>query len=228
MAQTYELADVGTEKLLAEVRKRHHPILEKCSVTVAVLHVADIDAETGEVHRTLKAHGYPAAAEIKITPLKQRVLGVADAVVVLDQAAWDDMSREERRSVLDHELCHLQVKAIERGLVGMLDAVRTSAPPARDDHGRPVLKMRQHDWQLGGFREIAKRHGAQAIEVQEVQACRDRAGQYFWDFAVKASEAEQAVDEFMDHCQRTANETGTTVTIETQGESVTVAEPEAR
>lgn len=38
-----------------------------------------------------------------------------------------------------------------------------------DDVGRPKLKMRLHDWQMGGFREIAQRYGSDALEVVEAR-----------------------------------------------------------
>lgn len=45
------------------------------------------------------------------------------------------------------------------------------------------LKMRLHDWQLGGFIAIARRHGGHAPEVRAVRACVDDKGQYFWDWS---------------------------------------------
>jgi hypothetical protein len=37
-----------------------------------------------------------------------------------------------------------------------------------DDGGRPKLKLRKHDFEIGGFVEIAKRHGPESLEVQAV------------------------------------------------------------
>lgn len=187
MAQTYELADKSIANGLAEARKRWHPVLEKCGVTVAILAIADVDEETGEVRPTLKKQGYPCAAVIAIASLKHRVLGVADAILTLDAATWSDLDDAARLALLDHELCHLRVRGAERGFVELGEDGRPDRPPRTDDHGRPVLKMRQHDWQLGGFREIAKRHASQSLDVQQVRACRDESGQYFWDFDLEAA-----------------------------------------
>jgi len=193
MGKTYELAEDDSEVQigLAEVRKRFHPVLEQCEVTVAVLAVSDIDEETGEIRPALTHNGYPAAATVKITSLKDRVLGIADAVITLDAATWADLDEAGRLALLDHELCHLQVRGGDKGLVGIDRDRQLDRHPRRDDHGRPVLTMRRHDWQLGGFREIAKRHGLKSLDVRAVRACRnEKSGQYFWDFDLVEKAAE--------------------------------------
>jgi hypothetical protein len=38
-----------------------------------------------------------------------------------------------------------------------------------DDLGRPKLEIRPHDFQIGGFRSIAVRHGDNALEVIQVR-----------------------------------------------------------
>lgn len=193
MGKTYELAEDDSEVQigLAEVRKRFHRVVEQCGVTVAVLSVADIDEETGEIRPALADNGYPVAATIKITSLKDRVLGVADAVITIDAASWSELDEAGRLALLDHELCHLTVRGGDKGIVGLDRDGQLDRHPRCDDHGRPVLKIRRHDWQLGGFREIAKRHGSKSLDVRAVRACRDeRSGQYFWDFDPVATAAE--------------------------------------
>ena len=45
-------------------------------------------------------------------------------------------------------------------------------PPVvkRDDLDRPKLRLRPHDWEIGGFGLIVSRHGANSLELQ---ACRE-------------------------------------------------------
>ncbi len=151
------------DALLIDVRKKYHPAL--ADVTVATLFVAKVDKD-GESSQALRHQGFPASATIKIMGLKYRALGVADAVLVIDEHTWEKLSKRERVALLDHELEHV-----------------TIVPDKRDDLGRPCLQLRFHDWRLEGFRSVVQRHGRHALEAQAVEACRDENGQYLWDWA---------------------------------------------
>jgi len=168
VSKTFEQADDKTKRLVTQVRNEHHPGLRDNALTIDVLMVADIDEESGEVSPALKAHGYPAAATIAIVPLNRRALGQADALLTIDTATWQGLGAAEQTALVDHELTHLQIKRRDNAVV-------------RDDLGRPKLAMRLHDWQLGGFVDVARRHGESAIEVRAARACTSK-GQYFWDF----------------------------------------------
>jgi hypothetical protein len=139
---------------VSEVMGRYHGALVEAEVTVGVLmcHPGE-----GEEH-ALKLHGYPCAATVKVTPLKQRVMGIEDAIITIDAVTWEGLTEEERVAVIDHELQHLDVAVDKDGEV------------RADDQGRPRLKMRLHDWELGGFASIAGRHKADALEVQAFRA----------------------------------------------------------
>ena len=83
---------------------------------------------------------------MKVNSEKHRAQGLPDASIVIDQDAWGDLSDQSRIALIDHELEHL-----ERYL-------RAKNEPLEDDLGRPKLKVKLHDWQLGGFRSISERH----------------------------------------------------------------------
>ncbi len=153
--------------ILREVLDEFHPSLVAASVRVTTLfsHAGDSGGPA------LKLHGYACAATVKVNSLKDRVEGKADATIVIDGDSWHDWSYEERRAVLDHELYHLELKQDKEGQV------------KTDDAGRPKIGMRLHDWQLGGFAEIAERHGAAAFEVQTAREMSTRHGQLIWDWA---------------------------------------------
>ena len=40
--------------------------------------------------------------------------------------------------------------------------------PLTDDAGRPKLKMRPHDFEVGGFFDIVQRNGSAAVEAQVI------------------------------------------------------------
>ena len=181
--------------LLVDVLHEHHPVLAACEVRVDAL-MADARTEKDAEKRALKHGGYPAAATIAIVPLKRRALGQGDALLTIDAAVWDGLAPDEQRALIDHELTHLEVardgaaSADGSRVVGVdPDTGEMLGAPKADDLGRPVLRLRLHDWQFGGFTEIARRYRTSALEVQAVRACRDGRGQYFWDFdAVKVEE----------------------------------------
>lgn len=147
---SYSKGKPEVRALIGQVMARYHGPLVDAEVTVGLLmcHPAE-----GEEH-ALKLHGYPCAATVKVTPLKQRVMGIEDAIITIDSATWATLSEGERAAVIDHELQHLEVAVDKDGEV------------RSDDQGRPRLKMRLHDWNLGGFAVIAGRHKADALEVQ--------------------------------------------------------------
>lgn len=69
-----------------------------------------------------------------------------------------------------------------------------------DDLGRPKIKMRKHDFDFGWFTVIALRHGIHSVEVKQAKAVMDNVGQFYWPGIAP------------------------TVTIESGGESVTMAQ----
>src|ERR1019366_9477538 len=62
------------------------------------------------------------------------------------------LSETRRLALLDHELTHLVLRCDEDGL-------------KHDDIGRPTFKIKQHDFDLGGFAEVVERHGEASVEA---------------------------------------------------------------
>jgi hypothetical protein len=166
--------------MIEAVKSRWHPILQACEVTIGCLMISKVNKE-GERFQALKHGGYPAQATIQVSSTKNRALDMPDAVLIIDAANWDDLSVVQREALIDHELYHLQVAAVEGGVVGIGDDGQMSGEPKSDDLGRPVLKMRLHDWQIGGFTAVVARHGAESGEVRQVRTCLGEDGQYVWD-----------------------------------------------
>lgn len=218
MPKTYERAGAAVCNTMQAVLDEHHLDLRRNRVRVDVLFVSDIDEDSGEVTPCLEEHGYPAAACVKVNAPPLRALGLGDALITIDAAVWAGLGTADRAALLDHELMHLEIKTKDGEVV-------------TDDQGRPALKLRKHDWQLGGFVDIAARHGSCALEVQAVRKCRGPGGQYFWDFAdeparvrVDAGVAEAARD-----FKRLADDSGMTVSVSVDGgDEVVVAEPRSK
>jgi hypothetical protein len=76
------------------------------------------------------------------------------------------------RALIDHELYHL---------IAQLD--EDTGHTKKDDQGRPLFKMRKHDWTFAGFRAVAQRHGRTSQEVIQARQLHDAYGNILFDFA---------------------------------------------
>lgn len=147
MPHTYDLATKAVYDLAEEIMEAHHKPLAQAGVTLDILwHLGD----------PLCHAGYGAYAVIKITSLKERVAGRRDAEIVIDKDKWDKLPDETRKALLDHEITHLIV-------------VQNGNDVMYDDHHRPRLCMRKHDFQVGWFHEMPARYGAACIEAIQAQ-----------------------------------------------------------
>jgi hypothetical protein len=170
------------------MQHEHH--LDLDGVTVTALFVFDLEA----TEPVLKHQGYPAAAVVRITPVRDRALGIADATVVIDRSTWLTLSQRQRDALVDHELTHLNRVLDEDTELPLTDAV-----------DRPKLAMRRHDLQIGIFTEILERHGEASYEAKMAKAVLDVAGQMQLNFAKPppadeqlAQHAKQAAKTFVD------------------------------
>lgn len=165
MPVCYDQGGHEVHAMAREILADHHPELwiqggdEYVSLCILMAY-RDDDSDEPPV----KHDGYPCAAVISVIPYKQRVDKRADAEIIIDQKKWVDFTEPQQRALLDHEITHLEIQVDEDGLV------------KTDDTGRPKLKLRNHDCQLGGFRAVAQRYGADAIEVTEARKFEEQYG----------------------------------------------------
>lgn len=153
-------SDNEAVRLMRDVMQEHHQDLHGAEVTVGMLAKwpGEDDVDDKPV---LTLHGYACLATVKVTSLKDRVLGVEDAIITLDGREYEKLSDREQRALLDHELEHLVLVCDADGNI------------KADDHGRPKLKIKNHDWQLGGFIEVVERNGDASLERQAFQKWAD-------------------------------------------------------
>jgi hypothetical protein len=170
--KTYSQAP-DADSCIETIRATYHQELR--GVTVAALFVFDHESSVP----VLKHQGYPAGAVVRITPLKDRALGIYDAQIVIDRAGWLALSQRQRDALVDHELTHLTRK-IDKETGDMLV----------DILGRPKLVMRRHDHQHGWFDEIAQRHGEASPEVRQARRLMESSGQLYFDFEPAPPEQE--------------------------------------
>jgi len=178
---TYELASREVKDLAQSILRKHetHKPLLNAGVTIdLVMAHADLDDDTGEPTNDAITHnGHKALGLTRKIALKDRVLGRADAEIVLDGDWWEDANEKEREGLLDHELHHIQLK-LRDGEVH------------RDDIGRPLLKLRRHDVEISWFHIVAQRNGQFSQERVQAKALMDEFSQLYWpDIAARNVDA---------------------------------------
>ena len=173
MPTTYHRADDAIVVLLQRVMHEHHRDLHDAGVLVGVIACDNPDGDA------VKHRGSPAFACVKLVGPADRVFKPYDAELRIDIGKWDDLRPGQRRALLDHELSHLRLKKSWR--VPVLDANQepteeTELRFERDDTDRPKLKLVTGDWDAGdGFFAVVARHGADAIEYENIARAKAQA-----------------------------------------------------
>lgn len=173
---TFKKCEKSVHDLAENILKKyqsHLPLLDtKCRVDL-VFAYCDRDEDTGErLNNAIMHHGQAAYGLCRILPLKDRAQGRGDAEITLDGDWWAEATEPQKAALLDHELHHISIKTSKKVY-------------QFDDLGRPKLKMRKHDVEIGWFAAIADRHGAASQEQIQAQAIMEATGQYFWPGLVK-------------------------------------------
>lgn len=162
MPKIFEEADQDVRDVLNTAIDRWHKPLRDAGVTFNLLTVRNVNKDGESLGGALKHHGYAALAVVKINSHENRAKGLADATILIDAERWQEQSDHERLALLDHECAHLEVS--------YKDTAGGGTQVKLDDLGRPKLKIRLHDYHIGGFSEVGDRHKGVALEVQALAA----------------------------------------------------------
>ena len=177
MPTTYHRCPEDVTALAGELLckyESHKPLLDARVKIDLVFACPDLDDEGHPTTNAISKNGVRALGLARKLGLKDRAMGRGDAEILVDHHWWTQTaSEEQQRALLDHELHHLAVVAQKETDIAK-----------RDDLGRPVLRLRKHDFEFGWFTIIAARHGEHSIERRQAKEIVERAGQlYFPEFA---------------------------------------------
>lgn len=168
---TFERADKSVEQLAKELIAKyetHQPLSVAEPKIDFVFAFGDVNDEGVQLNDALKKNGVKALGICKIVSLKERALDRGDAEISLDGDWWKQATEDQQAALLDHELHHITIKCDKAGNI------------QHDDLGRPQIKLRKHDVEVGWFRCIAERHGAASMEQMQAKAIMDFQGQFYW------------------------------------------------
>jgi hypothetical protein len=169
MPAIYSLADKDTELLCEDLVANYHADLDTAGATFNIV-FALRDPEDESDKPVLANKGHRVFGISKIHSLKERLLGLADAEILLDGDAWPSMNGKAKRAALDHQLQYFEVKRDKEGEF------------VYDDLQRPVLKMRLSDRSYDWFDAVAERHGEHSMEVIQMRRLFTESGQTYLPF----------------------------------------------
>lgn len=181
----YERCDEETIARVHRMISRNHEELARAKVTLSLLFVAARRKEDKLVGAALTHQGYAAHAVARVVNLRDRAKGNPDVEIVFDFHSWSNLSPKSQDALIDHELTHFLVVADE------FDAA-----------GRPKIRLKKHDFQVGWFHAVASRHGAHAIEAIQSKLLVDSTGQLYFAWLPKDSPARR---EFQKQATAAAN-----------------------
>jgi hypothetical protein len=157
MATTFEKCTAGDMELIYAVMAQYHAELKELGATVQALLATAQPGRDGEPGGpALKHRGQAAYALIRTTKLSERVLGMADLEIQIDAEYWSEAGEETRRALIDHELSH-RIPRLDK-----------DGSPKRDDLDRPLFAGVDHDFEVGWFFSIPRRHSSKSVEYQQL------------------------------------------------------------
>jgi hypothetical protein len=175
MPKKYETSPDDVAELADSLIEKHYPDLKQAGVTIEFQNVWDDNGTP------LSLRGHPCQAIVKIISLADRAAGAKDAKITIDADNWENLDEPQRAALMDHELYHLCVRRNPKDN----DNVKL------DTAGRPMLRMRQHDVEVGWFIEIAERHKENSIEVMQARSIWEQDGQILFPFLDDPAPGEQ-------------------------------------
>lgn len=175
MSTVYWKADDTVVSFVDSVMALYHNELKSAKVKIGI-----IFAYSGSENKPSVRHaGYPAYATIKLISLKDRISKGYDAELLIDADNWKTSCDKSRAALIDHELSHLQLKKkkVKKNKKESDEnesddeEIHNNSEIEIDDIGRPILKIRKGDWNVGdGFRDVVARHGEYSVEAQSIES----------------------------------------------------------
>jgi hypothetical protein len=178
---TYSPASTDVDAIIAEVIGEFYPDLVEAGAKIsAVFAYPTLDKDGEPTGPAMVKDDRQILARVKKNSEEDRCAGKADATITIDHEEWDKLSDDEtdgagrKRALIDHELHHLIVRRDK--MTGLV---------ATDDRGRPLFKMKPHDWEITGFKAVVERHGRHSYEKRQARQFHDTYGNLLFDFAAE-------------------------------------------
>jgi hypothetical protein len=131
-------------QLLSEIRRKEHGHLDQAKIGLAWRSGWRSDTD-----------GHMKLGQCrKSSDLDREMYSGFDFVILLNEEAWPRLSGEQRRALIDHELCHAALS---------MDA---NGEPKYNDRDRLCCRIKKHD--VEEFRCIVERHGLYTQDLADI------------------------------------------------------------
>lgn len=156
MAKTYIPAEDVHEALVDGVLTECHTDLVNAGMTFKLMFCEGGEDKEGCPTPALKDGGYVVAGLLVISPLRNRAAGIADVLIEIDWNEWKALTDKQGLALIDHLLA------------GVILSTDKDGEPKIDTTGRPKLVKRPYDFRILAFDDVLTRHGANAIQKDEI------------------------------------------------------------
>lgn len=173
---SYWSADANSDIMLmvAQAMQNWHKDLNQHNIRVGVVFALGSDPDKPVV----KSSGYPAIANVRLIKGKDRAFKSHEVEILVDASIWRKLNSESKLAVVDHELAHVAIKKKkvkkkknETSPSEQADDKPPEEEVVLDDRGRPVLRLKKGDWNVGdGFKDVVSRHGQNAVEYSNIKS----------------------------------------------------------
>jgi hypothetical protein len=128
----------------------------------------------------LSKGGWPCEALCSKIPTKMRAAGGPDVLIEFDYNHWKALDSLQQKALLHHELHHVEV----------VDVKQCTNPDGEVYHEcrldalqRPVVRLRKHDYECGGFSAIHELYADDSPEARQLEVVGRHLQQQVFPFA---------------------------------------------
>ena len=177
MPVTYIKAPDNVIFMVGHALTQWHQELYNAKIKIGVLFKFSSSEDTPAI----KSNGHPVDGIITIVSSKDRLSKGYDAEITFDGDVWSHNNAEYQYGLIDHLLSRIELKPAKKkkntSMVHGTDVEKeeTAAPAYMvDNAGRPCLKLRIGDWNVGfGYEDVIRRHGENAPEYRNLTAAQN-------------------------------------------------------
>lgn len=177
MSKTYLSATTEASSILNELRDEYFPFTNQLEHDLLIrLQFVLGDEKTP----ALTKGGWPCEALISVPSTKMRAAGAPDVLIELDGGAWVNLIETEKKALIHHELEHMELQKLKRR---KNEAGEEFYSCKLDVLERPVVKLRKHDYECGGFARIHELYADASPEARQLEVASAHLSQQVFAFA---------------------------------------------
>jgi hypothetical protein len=179
MPKTYLPAPPDALKMLDEIIREHYPHVPLLRSPLSI-NLRFVLADEESDAPALSKGGWPCEALCIKVPTRMRAAGAADVIIEVDAEAWQGLDGKGRFALLHHEVHHIELVDLEDHCD---EDGEVSYTCKLDPLNRPVVKLRRHDYECGGFARIHEIYGEESPEARQMTYAHSRLEQQVFPFA---------------------------------------------